>query len=89
MWNTLLNALFGCSHRKTTFPLTPRRKLACTGGPAETYVVCLNCGTEFAYDWQTMRIRKPVNMRVATKIQEVPVPTPLVRDQSPVMFQRG
>jgi hypothetical protein len=89
MWITLLNALFGCSHRKTTFPLTPRRKPACTGGPAETYVVCLNCGKEFAYDWQTMRIRRPVNMRVATKIQEVPEATPLVRDNSPVMFQRG
>ena len=71
MLNTLLNTLFGCSHRKTTFPLTTRRKgnARC----AETYVVCLNCGTEFAYDWQTMKLRKPVNMRVATKIQEVPV----------------
>jgi hypothetical protein len=71
MWIALLNALFGCSHRKTTFPLTTRRKG--NAGCAETYVVCLNCGTEFAYDWQTMKIRTPVNMLIATRMPEAPV----------------
>jgi hypothetical protein len=61
MLNDLLNALFGCPHRKTSFPLTPRRKLGNNVGRTETYVVCLDCGTEFAYDWQEMRIRKSIN----------------------------
>jgi hypothetical protein len=24
-----------------------------------TYVVCLDCGTEFAYDWKKMRVLSP------------------------------
>jgi len=55
MINALLQiALSGCAHRRTTFPLTPRRKLD------HTYVVCLNCGTEFEYDWKAMRMGAPV-----------------------------
>jgi hypothetical protein len=58
MLTTLLNALFGCSHKRTSFPFTPRS--AKNVGQNETYVVCLSCGTEFHYDWQAMKIRKPV-----------------------------
>jgi hypothetical protein len=51
MINALLRiALCGCSHRKTTFPLTSGR------GLGRTYVVCLDCGAEFDYDWKTMRV---------------------------------
>jgi hypothetical protein len=28
-----------------------------------TYVVCLDCGQEFRYDWNEMRIGEPVSMR--------------------------
>jgi len=28
----------------------------------ETYVVCLDCGTQFAYDWENMRLGKPVEV---------------------------
>jgi hypothetical protein len=42
-------ALCGCSHRNTTFPLTSDH------GLSRTYVVCLDCGTEFDYDWKAMR----------------------------------
>jgi hypothetical protein len=59
---TLLNALFGCSHRRTTFPISPTGEFALfkphTRG--STYVVCLDCGQEFAYDWQRMHIGEPV-----------------------------
>jgi hypothetical protein len=55
----MLNALrdlFGCAHRRTTFPLTtPYRKLGSSiARPADTatYVACLDCGKEFRYDWQ-------------------------------------
>jgi len=68
MLQSLIDTLFGCSHQRTTFPLTPARGNA---GPAlsgaqriGTYVTCLDCGKEFAYDWQAMRIGQPVIGRV-------------------------
>jgi RNase P subunit RPR2 len=59
----LLDSLFGCSHRRTTFPLTPSRKMASTTNRHGTYVVCLDCGQEFRYDWKAMRIGEPVASR--------------------------
>lgn len=59
MLQSLLNSLFGCSHQRTTFPLTPGRKngYAAPGASRKgTYVVCLDCGKEFAYNWETMRV---------------------------------
>jgi Flp pilus assembly protein TadG len=60
MPNSLLRALFGCTHRKTTFPLTPiQRSGTATGtsteSKAQTYIACLDCGEEMPYDWDTMR----------------------------------
>jgi len=53
----LLDALFGCSHKNHTFPMTanPGRHIssAAITGP---YVVCLDCGKEFAYDWRQMKV---------------------------------
>jgi len=52
------NLFFGCQHRRTTFPLTPKRKgVASRYG---TYVACLDCGEELAYDWDEMRVGAPV-----------------------------
>jgi hypothetical protein len=70
MLHSIFNSLFGCSHQRTTFPITPSRKnvgftapgIARTG----TYVVCLSCGKEFAYDWDSMRIGQPVGAPVTT-----------------------
>ena len=46
MLQALLNTLFGCSHRTTTFPLTVQRKPgAYTRRPTD--VVFLWCGAEF------------------------------------------
>jgi hypothetical protein len=59
MLQSIFNALFRCSHRRTTFPLTPGR----SSGVSRTYVVCLDCGTEFAYNWTNMRIGEPVAAR--------------------------
>jgi hypothetical protein len=47
----LLALLFGCSHPRTTFPITPGRRGFRTG----TYVVCLDCGKEFHYFWPEMK----------------------------------
>jgi hypothetical protein len=32
-----------------------------------TYVVCLDCGKEFDYDWEGMRVGQPVTGRVAAR----------------------
>jgi RNA polymerase subunit RPABC4/transcription elongation factor Spt4 len=54
----LFNLLFGCWHLHTTFPQSIKRGQRRTRATylTGTYVVCLNCGKEFAYDWDEMRI---------------------------------
>lgn len=57
----LLDWLFGCSHRRTTFPITLRGSASVDrqrGVEAETYIVCLECGRHLAYDWTRMRITR-------------------------------
>ena len=59
MIDAIWNLLFRCQHRRTTFPLTPARSKK--GGESgdkhgETYVVCLDCGKQFIYDWEHMRL---------------------------------
>jgi hypothetical protein len=57
MINSLFSTIFGCSHNRTTFPLTPSRKSKIPeGGRSGTYIVCLDCGKEFDYNWKEMRI---------------------------------
>jgi hypothetical protein len=51
----LLAFFFGCRHDRTTFPMTPPKRPE--GQRDSTYIVCLDCGKEFAYDWKEMRIR--------------------------------
>jgi hypothetical protein len=70
MLNNLLNMFLGCSHRRTTFPITPLRKAGFSQAPGQrhsTYVVCLDCGKEFGYNWGDMRIGEPVSAPVATE----------------------
>src|ERR1700691_4486971 len=63
MINSLIDTIFGCSHKRTTFPLTPSRKSkASEGARSNTYVVCLNCGKEFDYNWEEMRIVSPIGV---------------------------
>lgn len=56
-WTWILELLFGgCSHNRTTFPLTtgkrPEKKA--------TYCVCLDCGRSFEYSWKEMRMGKEI-----------------------------
>jgi hypothetical protein len=60
--NSIINLLFGCHHRNVSRPLTTVNLRETSG---ETYVVCLDCGKRFAYDWKEMRIGR-----------EVPLPAP-------------
>lgn len=62
MFARVLETLFGCWHNHLSFPITIksglRRNVAAS--PNGTYVVCLDCGKEFAYDWREMKIIDPV-----------------------------
>jgi hypothetical protein len=54
----LIDVFFGCRHSRYSFPVTIRgagrrpQASVLTG----TYVACLDCGREFPYDWQEMKI---------------------------------
>jgi len=58
MLGKVLDVMFGCRHARYSFPITVRAgtRRANTPGHTGTYVVCLDCGREFSYDWQEMRI---------------------------------
>jgi hypothetical protein len=58
---TLVDLLFGCWHRHLSFPRSVSRGERRFPAASETgtYVVCLDCGKEFAYDWEEMRLLGP------------------------------
>jgi hypothetical protein len=68
MLNSLLNAMFGCSHKRTTFPITPSRRSQLSSDVTRkgTYVACLDCGKEFDYNWKEMRMADAVNVSSQT-----------------------
>ena len=50
-------ALFGCCHKRMSFPITTKnRRYSEAARVTGTYVVCLECGKEFPYDWRRMKI---------------------------------
>jgi hypothetical protein len=55
---TLLDMLFGCWHKNLSFPITkrPGQRRSQAATLTGTYVVCLDCGKEFAYDWREMKV---------------------------------
>jgi hypothetical protein len=61
MLGKLFDAVFGCWHTHYTFPMSERsssrrgKAVPLTG----TYVVCLDCGRDFSYDWEGMRVLSP------------------------------
>jgi hypothetical protein len=54
----LFDMLFGCTHANYSFPITAKgaHRNVAAASPTGTYVVCLDCGKEFAYDWEAMKI---------------------------------
>jgi hypothetical protein len=69
MWDRFLQLLpLGCRHRHLSQPFSPapaHKKAESSGewervsaDPSEIYVVCLDCGRHFDYDWSTMRVVK-------------------------------
>jgi hypothetical protein len=61
MLDALLSYFFGCTHARTTFPLTRKAKHYAGSGGRNTYVACLKCGAEFVYDWERMRVGMPLS----------------------------
>jgi hypothetical protein len=58
MLTKMMDAVFGCRHSRYSFPITIRAnsQRAAKAVRTGTYVVCLDCGREFSYDWQEMRV---------------------------------
>jgi hypothetical protein len=54
----LLDVFFGCRHSHYSFPVTLRgaARRPQAGALTGTYVACLDCGKEFPYDWQEMKV---------------------------------
>lgn len=76
MLQEFMEVVFGCWHRNYSFPITIKtRRAARSGATAGTYVVCLDCGRELAYDWSRMRLAD----RVARS------PSPASTFESPVV----
>jgi len=71
MLKLVFESLFGCSHRRMTFPITPKRP---SGRPG-AYVTCLDCGKEFAYNWSQMRLEQPLTRPPAPHM--IPIPRPV------------
>jgi hypothetical protein len=64
----IFDALFGCWHKRISFPQTSKRghRRCDAATHTGTYVVCLDCGAEFPYDWKKMRILSPSEARRVT-----------------------
>jgi hypothetical protein len=58
MIGSLVDLLFGCWHKNYSFPITSKEARHHTEAAAVTgtYVVCLDCGKEFPYDWRQMKV---------------------------------
>jgi hypothetical protein len=54
----LFDVLFGCRHSNYSFPMTVRSRSRRNSAASltGTYVACLDCGKEFPYDWQDMKV---------------------------------
>jgi hypothetical protein len=56
--DSIVNLLFRCRHHRLSRPITMSVK---PGEPAaQPYVVCLDCGKQFGYDLERMRLGKVV-----------------------------
>jgi hypothetical protein len=53
-----LARLFSCRHQHMSFPQTPPKGKPRPAASTLTgyYVVCTDCGQEFPYDWENMRV---------------------------------
>jgi len=64
---SLFDFVFGCSHKRCSFPMTTRgaKRRSPAAQLTGTYVVCLDCGKEFPYDWKAMKVVRNREVRSA------------------------
>ena len=77
MIDTISNLLFRCSHKRLTRPLTALSRRGEPRGGA--YVVCLDCGKQFPYDLQEMRVGKAAPAAPNAGVLHPPVVPPKSR----------
>jgi len=68
----LLLNIFDCRHKRMTRPITPVNKT--NTAEAATYVVCLDCGRQFVYDLQAMRVGPRLAASPASGVLESDMP---------------
>ena len=59
MFADVFDKLFGCWHRNYGFPISAKKGNGAQCEAARVtgiYVVCLDCGKEFPYDWAHMKV---------------------------------
>ncbi len=73
---SLFDKVFGCSHKRCSFPITvkQRRQRSPAASVTGTYVVCLDCGHEFPYDWEQMKMVRPQAVDAAEPLTVYPGP---------------
>ena len=77
MIDNLLNLLFRCYHRRLTRPVAPITK---AGQPrSQSYVVYLDCGKQFEYDVDLMRMGKAIDRSHDAGVVPPDLPTPRKR----------
>ena len=70
---SLVDLFFGCWHKNYSFPITARgSRRSPAAAVTGTYVVCLECGKEFPYDWQEMKVVDAA--RRESKVTAMPEP---------------
>jgi hypothetical protein len=76
MFVDVFDMLFGCWHKHYSFPITTKKG---TGNHSQaarvtgTYVVCLDCGKEFPYDWNQMKVLSGFENTVSAPLTAEPV----------------
>ncbi len=76
MFSDIIDMLFGCSHKNYSFPITAKKGSSNHSHAASvtgTYVVCLDCGKEFPYDWNKMKILPRESMPAMAPLAAGPV----------------
>ena len=73
--SAFLNLMFGCMHSNYSFPQTPKASRSSQAANLTgMYVVCLECGKEFPYDWREMKViaEPPAKPRPAAQPETFP-----------------
>ena len=74
MIDSMLNLLFRCAHQRLTRPFSPVSLHGASPGAA--YVVCLDCGKQFAYDLDKMRVGKSIDRSNDASVVPPNIPMP-------------